>query len=85
MRLTQPGQVSFVSGQQLLDGAMPAYDNFYIRVLCGPDVYLLPAGAIRREHLEWAKARRDRSNCISLSPSLSLSLSLTPAPTWPQP
>ena len=81
MRLTQPGQVSFGSGQQLLDASMPAYDNFYIRVLCGPDVYLLPAGAIQREHLEWAKARRDRSNFLSLSPSPSLSLSRTPAPS----
>ena len=61
MRLTQPGQESFVNGQQLLDGSMPAYDNFYIRVLCGPDVYRLPAGAIRREHLEWAKARLETS------------------------
>ena len=64
MRWTTPGQVSFVRGQQLLDASMPAYDNFYIRVLCGPDVYLLPAGAIRREHLEWAKARLDQFSVV---------------------
>ncbi len=33
------------------------YDNFYIRILGGPDVYQLPAGGVRRRHLELAKKR----------------------------
>ena len=32
-------------------------DNFYIRSLCGHDVFHLPAGAIKRRHLDLAKER----------------------------
>jgi len=34
-----------------------AVDNFYIRTLCGPDVFHLPYGSITRAHLETAKRR----------------------------
>jgi len=34
-----------------------AVDNFYIRTLCGPDVFHLPHGSITRAHLETAKRR----------------------------
>jgi hypothetical protein len=34
-----------------------AVDNFYIRTLCGPDVFHLPFGSITRAHLELAKSR----------------------------
>jgi len=36
-------------------GGTPIVDNYYIRVLNGPDVYFAPLGSIRREHLERAK------------------------------
>lgn len=85
MRLTLPGQVSFVNGQQLLDASMPAYDNFYIRVLCGPDVYLLPAGAIRREHLEWAKARLDQFSVVMTHENITRhARQLTSRLGWPK-
>jgi len=36
-------------------GGTPIVDNYYIRVLNGPDLYFAPLGSIRREHLERAK------------------------------
>ena len=34
-----------------------AVDNFYVRSLCGPDVFHLPVGTLTREHLAQAKQR----------------------------
>ena len=57
VRWASPAAVHPAKGQQLLDASAAAFDNFYIRVLGGPDVYHLPAGAIQRKHLELAQAR----------------------------
>ena len=54
MSWVTPGKSVFYY-TEFMEVSTAAYDNFYIRTLCGADVFFLPAGSVTREHLEKAK------------------------------
>ena len=55
MTWVSPGKAYFDYPTEFMEVSTAAYDNFYIRTLCGADVFFLPAGSVTREHLEKAK------------------------------
>lgn len=67
MEWVKPGasqfNVSNVRGA-VIDSSTASYDNFFVRTLAGPDAFMLPAGAMTRQHLDIAKKRLARFTVI---------------------
>ena len=42
---------------KLIEFSTATFDNFHVRTLAGPDVFMLPAGHVTKTHLEQAKER----------------------------
>ena len=49
-----------------VERSVASYDNLYTRTLAGKDVFMLPAGAVTRAHLEQAKARLSQFTIVIL-------------------
>ena len=63
LSMVEPGAAIF---NERLHGELStaAFDNYFVRVLGGNDVYWLPAGAVTRTHLETAKQVLQRYQVI---------------------
>ena len=63
LSMLEPGAATFYDKQHG-EWSTAAFDNYFVRVLGGNDVYWLPAGAVNRTHLDTAKQVLQRYQVI---------------------